>query len=978
MGQASRSLTDFEREQQKLGGAADTTMGRLVQSARINEQEWTTVGRTLAVAGGAITGLGVAALHTGTQYNTLQQTSRAALTTLTGSAEEANAQMDKLDDFASNSPFAKQVFIEAQQQMLGFGIEAQKVIPYLGAIQDAVAATGGSNQDIAELSRIFSTIQSSAKLTATDLMEFGNRGVDAATLIGSQMGKTGAEIREEITAGTLDASEALDALAAGMDERFGGAAANVKDTFDGAVDRVKAAWRDLSSTLATPLVDPQGGGLLIDFFNMLADAMRALEAAPTWLQGAIVAITGLIGVAALAGGSLMIAVPRFVEFRTALETLSNTHPLLGRLTSGLSRFFGTVGRAAAVGTVLTVAAGGLIKLADALRDEGIPANANRVSSALAEVNGLDIDTLFLEATAGAYDLNDALANLMDLPFGHEWGMGVAETLGITSNASLNAKQTFEEIDATLSSLVEGGQTDKAAQLFELLAGSIDTSRFSVEDLEAMLPGYQEALDGAAAETELAAEASDELAGSFLGIRASSDDAASAMENWIELVSNAGASFGGILDAYDRVIEKQGETSTSTSQTMEEWIAELQAQAEAHSNWADNVVEAMEQANTETTGEAQEMHAAFVEEMTEAGIEGAAALQTFVDATPEQRAELVEAWMGTKDDIREVIEAGDDPQIGVEADTEPAFSDYGELVEHILGTTTLTGVDADTGAAEGTFDAMLREWAAEETDTNVDANVDPAESSTRELFNEWVTTTTPTNLDADSSKAQAEFNEQTYTWGGTTTATNLDANTSQASGAFAGVTNTWAATTTTTSINADTTPAQRAWDNFKSGVGAIYTSIVASVTGGNYHGGIVNPGRYTGGQVLPGRRAGGWVPGERAGYDNVMWPLHSGGQVLTQPLEGGEFVVRSSQAPNYTPELYAMNNGTFPTGMMERLYSSNAAGPSSIQVSAPPVDTAAIGAAVSAAIRSYQPVVQIGGHQFAGVMQEVHQQYVARR
>src|SRR5690625_1696863 len=722
MGQASRSLSDFERGQQKLGGAADTTMGRLVQSARINEREWTTVGRTLAVAGGAITGLGVAALKTGTDYNTLQQRSRAALTTLTGSAEEANAQMDKLDDFAQNSPFAKQVFIEAQQQMLGFGIEAKKVIPYLGSIQDAVAATGGSNQDIAELTRIFSTIQSSAKITARDLMMFGDRGVDAAQLIGSQMGKTGAEIREEITAGTLDAGEALDALSAGMDERFGGAAANVKETFDGAVDRVKAAWRDLGSTLATPLVDPQGGGLLIDFFNALADAMRAFEAAPAWLQGTIAGITGLIGVSALAGGTLMVALPRFVELRTAIETLSNTHPRLATFTSGLGKFFGTVGRAAAIGTVLTVAAGGLIKFADALSDSGIPANANRVSSALAEVNGLDIDTLFLDATAGAYDLNDALANLMDLPFGHEWGMGVAEALGVTSNASLNAKQTFEEIDATLASLVDGGQTDKAAQLFAILAGSIDTSRFSVEDLEAMLPGYQEALDGAAAETELAAEASDELAGSFLGIGESSEDAAAAMENWIELVSTAGDSFGGILDAYDRVIEKQGETSASTTQTMEDWIAELQAQAEAHSNWADNVTTAMEQANTEMTGEAQEMHAAFVEEMTEAGIEGAAALQTFVDATPEQRAELVEAWMGTKDDIREVIEAGDDPQIGL--DTDPAFNDFGDLVDYILGSETSTGVDADTGAAEGTFDAMLREWAAEETDTNVDANVDP--------------------------------------------------------------------------------------------------------------------------------------------------------------------------------------------------------------------------------------------------------------
>lgn len=68
-------------------------------------------------------------------YNTLQQSSRAALTTLLGGAEAANAQMDKLDEFARSSPFAKQVFIQAQQQLIGFGYSAKDVLPTLDAIQ---------------------------------------------------------------------------------------------------------------------------------------------------------------------------------------------------------------------------------------------------------------------------------------------------------------------------------------------------------------------------------------------------------------------------------------------------------------------------------------------------------------------------------------------------------------------------------------------------------------------------------------------------------------------------------------------------------------------------------------------------------------------------------------------------------------------------------------------------------------------------
>lgn len=969
MGQASRSLSDFEKGQQKLGGASETTLGRLVQSAKINEREWQTVGSTLAATGGAITGLGIAALKTGVQYNTLQQTTRAALTTIFQDGARANAQMDALDDFARNSPFAKQVFIQAQQQMLGFGIEAQKVLPYLDSIQNAVAATGGSNQDIAELATVFSQVHANAKITARELMMFGQRGVDAATIIGSQMGKTGAEIREEITSGTLDAGEALDALAAGMDERFGGAAANVKETFEGAWDRIKAAWRDLSSELATPLVDPQGGGALIDFLNGVADAMRQFMDAPSWMQGTVLAIAGLTGAAALAGGAFMLALPRFIAFREALQTLTNAHPAVGKLTGAL----GALGRAAAIGTVVTIAASGLVKLADALSDSGVPANANRITAALAGINDLDINTVFLDATAGAYDLNDAMERLADLPFGHEWGMDVADTLGVTSNASLNAKKTFEELDATLSGLVDGGQTDRAAQLYEALSGSIDTTRFSVEELDAYLPNYYESLDAADAEQKLTAESADELSGSLDGTAMSAEEAQDAMDEWIKTVSEAGASFGSIIDAFDAVIEKQDGVKHSSAQTMEQWIDQMQKQAEATANWRDNTIEAFEQINEEVPTSAQKAHEAFVKEMVAAGEGGAEALQTFVDGTPEQRAQLVEAWESTGPMINDVIGEGLEP-ISVDVDPEKAQEKVNEILAWIgEKTADPLKVGADTSGAESDVNLILRHWAGTTTDTNVGANIQPADATARDLFGKWSRTTTDTNVDANKNPAENTVQGMLNKWAGTTTDTNVDANTNPASSAFSGVTGHWARTTTTTKIDADTSPARSAWESFKSTVGSITTSIIAKVTGGSYQGGFINPGKYEGGPVLPGRRAGGWVPGDSPGYDNVLWPLHSGGQILSQPLEGGEFVVRSSQAPNYTNELYAMNSGTFPIGVMERLYSSNA-GPSSVTVSAPPVDTAAIGAAVASAIRGFRPMVTIGGREFYGVMQETTQQF----
>lgn len=250
------------------------------------------VGQNMATAfvaaTGTVAGLGIAAFKTGVEYNALQQSSRAALETLLGSAEAANAQMDKLDEFASNSPFAKDVFIRAQQQMIGFGIAAEDVIPILGAVQDATAAVGGSNQDISDIVTTLSKISSTGKITAQDLNELGNKGIDAAGLIGQEFGKTGGEIRDMISNGEITADQAINAITGQMSEQFGGAAANVKETWVGAVDRIKAAWRDTGAALAAPFVDPQGGGKAITWANDFADVLRAVQKQVEPFMGVVV------------------------------------------------------------------------------------------------------------------------------------------------------------------------------------------------------------------------------------------------------------------------------------------------------------------------------------------------------------------------------------------------------------------------------------------------------------------------------------------------------------------------------------------------------------------------------------------------------------------------------------------------------------------------------------------------------------------
>lgn len=263
--------SDFDR-------ALDTS-GSKFQSFGNMLKSGTQLGAQLfAGATTAAVGLGTAAFKVGADYNRMQQTSRAALKSILGSTEAVNAQMDKLDEFAKNSPFSKQTFIQAQQQMLGFGVAAEDVIPALDAIQNGVAAMGGSNEDISSITYALSQMQSQGKLSGETLRDLGVYGIDAASIIADQMGVSGEEIRDMASKpGGIPVDQVWDPLINGLTERFGGATAEVKQQFDGALDRVKAAWRDTGSVLAQPWIDPNGGGQLVEWTNLFADGLRAIE-----------------------------------------------------------------------------------------------------------------------------------------------------------------------------------------------------------------------------------------------------------------------------------------------------------------------------------------------------------------------------------------------------------------------------------------------------------------------------------------------------------------------------------------------------------------------------------------------------------------------------------------------------------------------------------------------------------------------------
>lgn len=233
----------------------------------------------MAAAGSAVAAWGVQALRAGVRTNDLMQRTRQSLTTLLGDAQSAEEQLTKLWEFGKTAAFAFPLFVEAQQQMIAFGVETEKVIPLLEGVQNAVLAGGGTEESFRSVSEVLARMSSSAEITKGDLNILGTHGVNAAKIVAKEFGVTEAQMRTMLTEGEVDVNQFFDAFAAGADEMFGGVADNYQDTFSGSVAWLKGVQRRIGEILVSPFIDPEGGGAAITIMNGVTDALTNLETA---------------------------------------------------------------------------------------------------------------------------------------------------------------------------------------------------------------------------------------------------------------------------------------------------------------------------------------------------------------------------------------------------------------------------------------------------------------------------------------------------------------------------------------------------------------------------------------------------------------------------------------------------------------------------------------------------------------------------
>jgi TP901 family phage tail tape measure protein len=407
---------------------------------------------------------------------------------------------------------------EAEQMMTDLGISAY----------NAQGEFVGLEQFAGNLQTALSGLSDEQRNAALSVM-FGSDAVRAASVLYSE----GAEGIRDWTAAVDDQGYAADVAATRLDNLSGDLT-----IFRGSIE---TAFISLGEAADGPLRNLVQGA---------TNAVNAFAELPGPIHSGLLSIIGGGGLVALGVAGLAKLVISVAETRSAMDDLAKS----GSRIPGVMR---GIGRAARYGAVLTAAFAALTAGVEALAD-GMAETASTVDETMRVLLHLneatDLDQLFAGVGYGADEvesLHGAISRLVSPDLQdrvQDVGGAIRGFFGGGGTGADRIREQFEVIGQALGELVAGGEIERATNLFRQLAAEWEAQGGDIEDLRALMPAYTDALAANATETELAAGAAEELAGSTDAIADSAETASTALLDLIDAQREASGEAASAMEA----------------------------------------------------------------------------------------------------------------------------------------------------------------------------------------------------------------------------------------------------------------------------------------------------------------------------------------------------------------------------------------------------------------------------------------------
>lgn len=172
--------------------------------------------------------------------------------TLLGSKEKGAAFFAEIKEFAVKTPLQLNDIAGAAQTLLGFGIEANRIMPILRQLGDV---SMGNAERFKSLSLAFAQATSAGKLQGQELLQMINAGFNPLNEIAKKTGKSIGELKEDMAKGKISAQDLADALASATAQggKFYGMLEQQSKGIEGSLSNLEGAWNDALNEIGTSM-----------------------------------------------------------------------------------------------------------------------------------------------------------------------------------------------------------------------------------------------------------------------------------------------------------------------------------------------------------------------------------------------------------------------------------------------------------------------------------------------------------------------------------------------------------------------------------------------------------------------------------------------------------------------------------------------------------------------------------------------------
>lgn len=357
----------------------------------------------LAFSGAAIAAFGAKVIQAGTTV----ENARIGLTTLLGDSKEAAGVIKNTMEDATTTPFAFEGLLAANKSLISAGVNSEDARKDVLNLSNAIAATGGGDDELNRMVVNLQQIRNTGKATALDIKQFAYAGVNIYAVLaaaGVKLGEGQEATYEQITMALKKAHDKGGIYFNGLE--------NMANTTSVKISNLGDAFFQLNVKI-------------FNYFKPAIDAtVNALTNAVKWVgenKDLLIALGA--GVATLAAGYLLYNT--YLAYNNALILINNTRTFIAMVASdGLTAALYAVGVAgtamwAALTMGLSLVVAGIVlayQKSETFRAvlSGIGAVAGALGSIFASLGKIVMGVFTLSPTmllSGAQDLANAAGSI---------------------------------------------------------------------------------------------------------------------------------------------------------------------------------------------------------------------------------------------------------------------------------------------------------------------------------------------------------------------------------------------------------------------------------------------------------------------------------------------------------------------------------------------------------------------------------------